>query len=69
MYKLIASITLLIGCVFMNTPIKAQTTTFDYLSSSLSTTDCNVFDPNVTIEGSAHQSHAGGVGFEADVGI
>ena len=56
MYKLIASLPFLIGCLLMSISIKAQTSTLDYLCSSLSTTDDNVFDLTVTIGGSVHQS-------------
>lgn len=47
----------------------SQTTTINYLTSGLSTTACNVFNPNVTINGITHSSHAGGVTFNSTSGI
>jgi len=48
---------------------QAQTTTFDYKNSDLSTSDCNVFDLAINISSVKHMSRAGGVGFNASYGI
>lgn len=47
----------------------AQTTTINYLSSGLSTTSCNVFNPSATINGVQHTARAGGVTFNTSFGI
>ncbi|MGN6531088.1 MAG: hypothetical protein ACTHK0_04980 [Ginsengibacter sp.] len=52
-----------------NTIAFSQTTTINYLTSGLSTTACNVFSPNVSINGVTHSSHAGGVLFNSTSGI
>ena len=41
------------------------TTTINYLTSSLSTTACNVFNPSVAVGGKTHESLAGGVTFSS----
>jgi len=66
---------LLLRCIFtiafLNcfNVLTAQTKTFDYLSSGMSTSACNVFSPAVTINGVTHQSHAGGVTFNTTNGL
>lgn len=61
------------SCLFAiticSTIVFSQTTTINYLTSGLSTTACNVFDPNVTINGVGHSSYAGGVTFNSTYGI
>lgn len=47
----------------------SQTTTIDYLATGLSTTACNVFNPQVTLNGVVHKSYAGGVNFSSSLGI
>lgn len=47
----------------------AQTTTINYLTSSLSTTACNVFSSQVTINNILHTSYAGGVSFSTTYGL
>ena len=47
----------------------AQTTTLDYLNSSLSTSACNVFHPAVNVNSVQHQSRAGGVSFTTSNGL
>jgi hypothetical protein len=47
----------------------SQTTTINYLTSGLSTTSCNVFNPSVNIGGVTHSSLAGGVTFNITEGI
>lgn len=46
-----------------------QTITINYLTSSLSTSACNVFNPSVGVSGVTHSSLAGGVSFDATNGI
>jgi hypothetical protein len=52
-----------------NAIVFSQTKTFDYLNASLSTTACNVFNPTVTIDGSSHNSWAGGVSLNSTLGL
>lgn len=60
---------LLFAVAFSSTTF-AQTKTFDYLNAGFSTSDCNVFDPTaVIIDGVTHSSWAGGVNFNATLGI
>lgn len=47
----------------------SQTTTINYLQSSLSTSACNVFNPSVPVNGITHSSRAGGVSFNASEGL
>jgi hypothetical protein len=44
-------------------------TTINYLTSGLSTSACNVFDFNQTINGVVHTSYAGGVKFSTSSGL
>jgi hypothetical protein len=46
-----------------------QTTTINYLTSGLSTSSCNVFNPSATINGVQHTARAGGVTFNTSFGI
>ncbi len=46
-----------------------QTTTINYLTSGLSTTACNVFNPHVIINNTDHTSYAGGVSFDTTHGL
>jgi hypothetical protein len=47
----------------------SQTTTINYLTSSLSTSACNVFNPSVNINGVSHSSWAGGATFSTVDGV
>ena len=55
-------------CLFCSY-LSAQTTTFDYKSGSFSTSDCNIFDPPVTVSNVEHSSRAGGVSFSSSDGL
>lgn len=59
----------LLSFILLNINAYAQNKVFDYLNVGLSTSDCNVFDPSVNIDGSSHQSWAGGVTFNATLGL
>lgn len=50
--------------------LSAQTTTFNYLTSGLNSSDCNVFDPvAIKISNYYHYPYAGGVGFNVNNGL
>lgn len=55
--------------LFFNSYSFSQTTTINYLTSSLSSTACNVFSTNVTVNGITHSSLAGGVSFNSTNGL
>ncbi|CAN5298472.1 hypothetical protein BH20BAC1_BH20BAC1_03770 [soil metagenome] len=61
LFKIIIAFSLLTMC----SAVQSQVTTFDYLNSGLSTAPCNIFDPQVTINGTVHSSYAGGVIFNS----
>lgn len=44
----------LLSFILLNINAYAQNKVFDYLNVGLSTSDCNVFDPSVNIDGSSH---------------
>ena len=47
----------------------SQIKTIDYLTSGLSTSACNVFNPQVTLNGVIHTSYAGGANFNSTYGL
>lgn len=59
----------LLGILAISNFASSQTTTINYLTSGLSTTSCNVFNPSATINGVQHSAHAGGVTFNSSSGI
>ena len=69
MHKSIFKIVCLIGFFAYYKSTYSQTTTFNYLNSSLSTSACNVFNPAVNVNSISHSSHAGGVSFNATNGL
>lgn len=69
MQKLITRAIYLIGILFTGCLANSQTITINYLTSGLSTSACNVFNPVVTINGVQHTSYVGGVTFNTTDGI
>ena len=55
--------------LFFSSSSFSQTTTINYLTSSLSSTACNVFSTNVAVNGVTHSSLAGGVSFNSTNGL
>jgi hypothetical protein len=62
---------LFVTLLFLSHPTKSfsQTTTINYLTSSLSTSACNVFQSSPSVGGQVHTSLAGGVTFSTSTGI
>lgn len=56
--KMVASIISLTGFLLSIINLSAQTTNFNYATSGLSTTDCNIFDPPLMVQGYTHTSFA-----------
>ncbi|MEO6683371.1 MAG: T9SS type A sorting domain-containing protein [Ginsengibacter sp.] len=54
---------------FSSTITFSQSKEFNYLSSGLSTSACNVFNPAVIVTEISHSSHAGGVTFNSSNGL
>lgn len=70
MNKKIYKLIYLLSFIFYSPITFSQTTTIDYLMSSLSTTACNVFGPTaVSVNSVSHSSFAGGVMFNSTDGI
>lgn len=65
----IIRITFFLIVLFFSSSSFSQTATINYLTSSLSTTACNVFSPNVAVNGVTHSALAGGVSFNTTNGI
>ena len=65
--KIFKAIFLLTAIVYANISM-GQTTTFDYLNTTLST-NCNVFNPPLSISAFTHSSLAGGVNFSTSTGL